>query len=359
MLVETIGPFLVVVGVVIASVNGCSASLDTRLDRKECGPHGECLRGWTCSEDRICVRASRGQTSQQARPDAGTAAFDAGGPDDAGEPISCEAGLACGGACVDSTRDLENCGACGVRCASSNAAAAVCRAGLCELTCDPGFTQCKDGCHRLSDEVQHCGSCDQRCPPLAGGTVKCAAGKCQRSCPAGLTECGGVCVKLESDPGHCGACGHACEKIAGGTSVCNNGACAAECDEKLTECSGACIDPQSDPSNCGACGTVCTSDVHRSVPICKEGTCDTACQPPNVACEKECVPEELAKMANLFTNCTTLAGRQDRSECQGVGSNLTSCDGMCVDTSTDEKNCGWCGRVCSFSSCINGVCWGL
>jgi hypothetical protein len=35
---------------------------------------------------------------------------------------------------------------------------------------------------------------------------------------------------------------------------------------------------------------------------------------------------------------------------------LTDCDGECVDLNTDEDNCGVCGKVCPFDSCIEGVC---
>ena len=38
--------------------------------------------------------------------------------------------------------------------------------------------------------------------------------------------------------------------------------------------------------------------------------------------------------------------------------NLTLCNGVCVDTSTDELHCGACGQICPTGTvCIGGRCW--
>jgi hypothetical protein len=38
--------------------------------------------------------------------------------------------------------------------------------------------------------------------------------------------------------------------------------------------------------------------------------------------------------------------------------NLTLCGGVCIDTSTDELHCGACGQVCPPGTvCIGGGCW--
>lgn len=356
---QTIGVLVVDALVMVSCLIGCGNSIDTGLDRKDCGPHGECLPGWTCSDDHICVRPSRPQGSEQSRPISSGRGVDAGGQDDAGSPMTCENGLACDGRCVDSMSDIDNCGACGLRCLSANAAGVACRDGACVLACKEGFARCKDGCYRLSDDIRHCGGCGRSCPPLEGWTVECAAGTCQRSCTEGLVECGGACVNLDDDPNNCGECGLACEKLAGASTVCSHGTCVRRCDQGLTDCGGACVDTKADPVNCGTCGTVCPVDIRRSVPTCADGTCNKACQAPYVACEKECVPEELAKMASIFMSCTTLAARQDRSECQGMGYNGAICGGVCVDTLTDAKNCGWCGLSCGSATCVNGFCWGF
>ncbi len=38
-------------------------------------------------------------------------------------------------------------------------------------------------------------------------------------------------------------------------------------------------------------------------------------------------------------------------------SGQTSCNGTCIDTSSDSNNCGYCGNVCSSgTSCVSGTC---
>lgn len=89
-----------------------------------------------------------------------------------------------------------------------------------------------------------------------------------------------------------------------------------------TECDGGCVDTANDPKNCGGCGT----------------TCDTgdAGAPPDGG--------------TITAICT--AGKCGL-QCGGI---LTLCQGSCVDTSSDPKNCGGCGTVCDAGSCSNKIC---
>lgn len=62
---------------------------------------------------------------------------------------------------------VENCGACGVRCASVHGAAS-CVAGSCRIACDKGFADCDghpgNGCEAdLGADRVHCGSCSKSC----------------------------------------------------------------------------------------------------------------------------------------------------------------------------------------------------
>src|SRR5439155_637918 len=54
----------------------------------------------------------------------------------------------CGGtACVSTERDVNNCGTCGLVCATPQHATSKCEASKCGFTCNPGFFQCaSQGC---------------------------------------------------------------------------------------------------------------------------------------------------------------------------------------------------------------------
>ncbi len=83
------------------------------------------------------------------------------------QPTECRSG------CVDTTTDLNNCGACDNRCRGTAHATGVCVGGVCGLSCDDGYEPCGDGC--CADGRDCCnGSC---CGPneccAAEGCVLC------------------------------------------------------------------------------------------------------------------------------------------------------------------------------------------
>ena len=75
----------------------------------------------------------------------------------------------CGGACVDLTTDLLNCGACNAPCSVGQ----TCDGGSCSL-CPGGTVDCGDVCSALVDDTSNCGSCGFVCNM---GDV-CVAGVC-------------------------------------------------------------------------------------------------------------------------------------------------------------------------------------
>lgn len=113
--------------------------------------------------------------------------------------------------CVDTARDIANCGACGTLCGEGS----FCSAGQCE--CAPGFTLCGDRCVDLDTSASSCGACGRSC----GAEQACDQGQCVVSCPAEKTQCGQSCVELATSEAHCGACGNTCQN---GTT-CNDGRC--------------------------------------------------------------------------------------------------------------------------------------
>lgn len=109
----------------------------------------------------------------------------------------------CSGACTDTTRDINNCGACGTICAGRNM---ECDAGVCQ--CRAPQTACNGVCVDTTRNANNCGACGALC---TGKNRICSAGVC--SCVAGTTDCGAVpCVDLNSNPSYCGDCFTACPR---------------------------------------------------------------------------------------------------------------------------------------------------
>ena len=151
---------------------------------------------------------------------------------------ACSGGLTCcGGECVDTKTDPNNCGVCGT----------VCRSGLCVN-----------------------GLC---CPP---GAVKCGNSCCSFTCCGGTT-----CVNTQSDKKNCGSCGHACRS----DQVCQNGTCV--CPSGTTDCNGMCVNTKTDPNNCGACNNSCNGTTPGQ---CVNGSCvcfglEHPCTSPSQCCD--------------------------------------------------------------------------
>jgi hypothetical protein len=93
----------------------------------------------------------------------------------------------CGGACIPTSVDPNNCGGCGVTCG----AAEVCSSGACIAAsggCPPGTTPCGRTCVDLQTDDNHCGSCPKVCDTGTG----CVEGICQHTTMGGTGT--GACV---------------------------------------------------------------------------------------------------------------------------------------------------------------------
>jgi len=328
---------------------GTATCTDLSTDPMNCGTCGRAT--WPGA---TCVSGSPVFTSCTGAPPDAPCTTDAG-----------STGLCCNGTCRAKSAyatDSQNCGACGSACPTG----ATCSGGACSSYCpkkpcpsgtacgfltyvDPGYCYI-DACSAAT-EGQPCGRPLPLTFALFGTTVCCSS----------------TCLDLSSDPANCGSCGHAC----GTGELCLGGFCTtaapctlatqdAPCDlggsKQGSCCSGACVDPTSDPTNCSGCGRSCPAPTTCSAGLCKVGgavgSCFTGAMtyfkcPAGTSCTvdgAQCTPDSCAK-----------AGA---SACyEGVASEAVCCSAGprgCPDLSSDPRNCGACGVVCSSGVCLTG-----
>ncbi len=272
----------------------------------------------------------------------------------------CTSGTDCGGACVDTMTDPNNCGSCGTRCRGSTR---FCVGGTCTAGCTPDCTgrSCgSDGCSGS------CGAC-----PM--GQSCNTSGACV--CPMGTTDCGGTCVDTATDPASCGACGTACGMgescVAGSCTTmcvpdCTGKACGSDgcggscgtcasgrmcdtatgacmCSGGLSDCGGTCVDTDVNPAHCGGCGSACAVGE-----TCAGGTC---------SCVPSCGGRSCGGDGCGGTCGTCASGRVCTGGSCDCSASATDCGGTCTDVRVDVMNCGSCGTACAAGeSCVAGAC---
>jgi hypothetical protein len=166
--------------------------------------------------------------------------------------FTCNTGLAdcdsntANGCEQDTVSNVNHCGGCNRRCVLPNADAS-CTAGACRvLRCLPGFADCdgnaSNGCevNTLTD-LNHCGSCNARCAST-NTTSACAAGACVvQSCAGTFRDCDGAATNgcetnSATSTAHCGACNNACPARANAATTCAGGACGFTCNAGFNDC---------------------------------------------------------------------------------------------------------------------------
>jgi hypothetical protein len=297
----------------------------------------------------------------------------------------CDASLT-NGCEVNLNSDTGHCGACETTCDSTNGTAS-CSAGVCGITCNTGYGDCdgqaSTGCEvNLDTDTTHCGSCVVACS-ANNGAPSCSAGLCGISCYPGFADCNlssvdGCEANLDTDPAHCGACTHACGST-NGFPTCSSGACGITCAAGWADCDGALVNGcevniLSDPANCNGCGNVC--DATNGSPSCDAGSCAITCDVGYGNCD----PQAGGCEANLTTdpnNCNACGNAcptpaNAAPGCAGGTCGIGSCDtgwadcdalvddGCEVNVAADVSNCGACGTVCAAPNaspeCAAGNC---
>lgn len=144
-----------------------------------CG--GACGAGTTCVAGRCEVEATDVPAVDVSAEDRG--GTDAGTPQDAAEdrPVvvdvlmdagpSCPVGEAlCGGRCVNTMTDRDNCGGCNQRCGTGDPARRLvyfCEQGRCMTRCEARWGDCNptiEGCETELSLAGNCGACGRMCP---------------------------------------------------------------------------------------------------------------------------------------------------------------------------------------------------
>ncbi len=294
-------------------------------------------------------------------------------------------GSAANGCEVNLQADTAHCGTCGTACNATNGTAS-CGAGVCGITCNSGYGDCdgsaSNGCEvNLNTDTAHCGACVVACSAI-NGAPSCSAGVCEISCAPGFADCDlsnvdGCEVNLTTDPAHCGACINACNGT-NGTATCSGAACGITCDAGWADCdaslaNGCEVNTKTDPANCSACGATC--DATNGTPFCETGACGITCavgfgdcdaQPAN-GCESDLATDP--NHCNACGNACPVPANGTPS-CTGGTCGIATCDagfadcdtlpgdGCEVNVTSDVANCGGCGAACAAANVATPACVG-
>lgn len=230
---------------------------------------------------------------------------------------------------------------------------------------------------------------------LDGGAIEDRTVAMDTSCGTGRVRCGAACVDTLTDGTNCGTCGRAC----GTATICVSGTCLAGDAGAMDAGTGAdvppaamdstsfrdvcrficetgCADTETDPRNCGRCGNDCTAlpGVVPSRVTCEGGQCSVF---------RACLAGRLNCTGNGSTGCETSVNTSFRcgsctrgcveptSICvissdsptgYACGTNCAPpfnarCGGTCVNTDSDDRNCGRCRVACAAGqTCRMGTC---
>ncbi len=293
---------------------------------------------------------------------------------------------------LDTSTNVNNCGACGLSCAAGNNASATCTAGACLLSCMSGFADCdrdrSNGCEADTNRsADNCGTCATRCMPAANAAPSCSSGTCALACNTGFANCDGSnangCEQsITDDVNHCGACAMRCASADNAAPRCASGTCAIMCTAGFANCDGSTSNGcesmlASDTNHCGACGNRCTAGTN-AVASCQMGTCVSRCASGFADCDGNelngCEVDTRTTLAHCGACnavCTTsrpgttavCAAGACRAVC-GLG--FSDCDadptnGCEIDTRSSAANCGACGTVCpsrpnTIPTCASSLC---
>lgn len=185
----------------------------------------------------------------------------------------------CGTSCVETSTDLQHCGACGQSCVAPTGGGATCTGGTCSRTCTAGSHLCGSQC--VADTSPN--TCGSRCAPCpagpAGSVPSCVAGTCDFACGPDLHRCASACVAVTSVMG-CGSSCTPCPTAANADPTCDGTRCGTRCRPGFADCDGnlsnGCEADLSTPTSCGRCGTLCPARPNAAA-ACRSNLCAITC----------------------------------------------------------------------------------
>jgi hypothetical protein len=91
---------------------------------------------------------------------------------------------------------------------------------------------------------------------------------------------------------------------------------------------------------------------------CVMGACTIVCPPPKVECSGACVDTKTDNDNCGMCGNPCMQGTEQCVQGMCCKTGQTVCSMMCTDTNTDPNNCGMCGKMCPMNTpvCANGNC---
>ncbi|MFZ5891349.1 MAG: hypothetical protein ACOY0T_09885 [Myxococcota bacterium] len=286
--------------------------------------------------------------------------------------------------CEADLKSPASCGQCGVVCNDANGIASCSPAGECTLECKTGYADCvnglEDGCEtNTTNNVNNCGACGMKCVAPPQGSVTCVNSTCiETKCNAPLADCdgNGSCeVNVTDDNKNCGGCGIACT-FNHGTGACVDQKCVlVSCEPGYADCTAAagCETQLGTLQNCLKCGDSCVAQ-HGQIACTATGCASTCaigwgdCTNPNDGCETQLNSNTNCGRCNgtcMRPNATTSCA-SGTCEVTGCNTNFGDCDreiptpNGCETPLTSNTNCGACNKPCDIpnatESCATGSC---
>ncbi|MDF2695495.1 MAG: hypothetical protein K0S65_3878 [Labilithrix sp.] len=300
---------------------------------------------------------------------------------------------------VDLRTDRMNCGTCGVACPiDTSSDSYACVDSRCVSSCGRGYLDCDgiadNGCEVVKRSNDNCGACGNKCPDPAKPCIDRGGDEVGCGCKGSDLYCGTRCVDAMTDDKNCASCGNFCDSTGGGAPQfqhmyygCSGGTCGhLKCESGWANCDGdisnGCEVNLTSRENCGGCGNACDSgqdcraDTRRSgappeclcpsgltfcPSQCTGGLCQGVCvdltsDSKNCSsCRAACLFDSQGSGAGICTyGLCTFQCRKGRADCNGDTADF--CE---TNTESDPANCGDCGRSCDIAAgqaCVGGEC---